>query len=248
MNQSVAATRRIKLWDLPTRLFHWLLVAAVATALFTGLRGGNAMELHGKAGLAIGGLLVFRLVWGFVGNRHARFASFVPTPASVRAYVRGQWRGIGHNPLGALSVLALLLLLCLQVGSGVFGNDEIAFSGPLAARVSEDLSLWLTGWHHRFANVLYGLLGLHVAAIAFYRLFKKEDLVKPMVTGYKEVSEPQAHEAAKGASWWVLLLALLLAVAAVLLLSGTLPMQDEAPAAAAPAAAPVSTTPPKPAW
>jgi cytochrome b len=169
MGLARAATRRIRLWDAPTRLFHWLLLAAVATALATGWRGGSWMELHGKAGLAIAGLLVFRLVWGFVGNRQARFASFLPTPARLRAYLRGHWHGIGHNPLGALSVLALLLLLSLQVASGVLGNDEIAFAGPLAARVSEELSLWLTGWHKRFAIVLYLLLGLHVAAIAFYR-------------------------------------------------------------------------------
>ena len=244
MHQPVAATRRIRLWDGPTRLFHWLLVAAVASALTTGLIGGSAMELHGRVGLAIAGLLVFRLAWGFAGNRQARFASFLPTPASLRAYVRGQWHGVGHNPLGALSVLALLLLLSLQVASGLFGNDEISFTGPFAARVSEDLSLWLTGWHRRFANLLYLLLSLHLAAILFYRLVKKEDLVQAMVTGYKQLPEAHPAQEAPRASKWALLLALALAFAAVLLLSGALWQHDELPAASAP----VSQAPPKPAW
>ena len=241
MPRAAAATRRITLWDLPTRLFHWLLVAAVATALATGLSGGPWMEWHGKAGLAVGGLLVFRLVWGFAGNRHARFASFLPTPRSLRAYLRGQWRGVGHNPLGALSVGALLLLLLLQLATGVLGNDEIAFSGPLAASVSEPLSLWLTAWHHRFANLLYLLLGLHVLAIAFYQWVKKDDLVKPMLTGYKEVPATQDCGDSPPAPWGALLLALALAAVAVLFLSGVW-LPQEPPPAAAPQAQP------KPAW
>jgi cytochrome b len=247
MGQTAPTTQRIKLWDAPTRLFHWSLVAAIAAALVTGLVGGNWMELHGKAGLFISGLLVFRLVWGFVGNRYARFVHFIPTPSRVLAYVRGHWQGMGHNPLGALSVLALLLLLTAQVGTGLFGNDEIAFTGPLAARVSEALSLRLTHWHHGLAKLLYLLLGLHVAAIAFYRLVKKDDLVKPMLTGFKDVTDPSTLRDAPDAAWWIWLLALALAVAAVLILNGTLlPQEVPAPAAAsAPAVQPVA---PKPAW
>jgi cytochrome b len=247
MGQTAPTTQRIKLWDAPTRLFHWSLVAAIAAALVTGLVGGNWMELHGKAGLFISGLLVFRLVWGFVGNRYARFVHFIPTPSRVLAYVRGHWQGMGHNPLGALSVLALLLLLTAQVGTGLFGNDEIAFTGPLAARVSEALSLRLTHWHHGLAKLLYLLLGLHVAAIAFYRLVKKDDLVKPMLTGFKDVTDPGTLHDAPAAASWAWLLALLLAVVVVVLLSGTL-LPHEAPppvSSTAPAVQPVA---PKPAW
>jgi hypothetical protein len=107
--------QRIRLWDLPTRLFHWLLVILVLASFISGKIGGNAMDWHGKFGLAILGLLTFRLVWGIVGSTYARFASFFPTPASVLAYLRGQWRGVGHNPLGALSVFGLLVLLAFQV-------------------------------------------------------------------------------------------------------------------------------------
>lgn len=182
-----AAATRIRLWDAPLRLFHWSLVAAVGTLIVTGKLGGAWMPVHGYAGRAVVGLVVFRLVWGVVGSAPARFASFWPTPGRIAAYLRGQWQGVGHNPLGALSVLALLTLLALQAGTGLFGNDDIAYTGPLVDLVSTDFSEQITHWHQRLANVLYVLLGLHVAAIAFYKLVKKHDLLRPMVTGWKQV-------------------------------------------------------------
>jgi cytochrome b len=177
----------VRLWDLPTRVFHWALLLAVALAIATGLVGGNWMDLHGQAGLSIVGLLSFRVVWGFVGNRHARFRNFVPGPRRLLAYLQGRWQGLGHNPLGALSVLALLGLLSAQALTGLLGNDEIAFSGPLAALVSEETSLRLTGLHHQLANGLFVLLGLHVAAIALHGWLKKDNLVGPMLSGVKRV-------------------------------------------------------------
>ena len=96
--------QRIRLWDLPTRLFHWLLVLAVIAAVVSGQLGGNLIEVHGKIGLAIVGLIAFRLVWGFAGSTYARFAQFFPTPARIKVYLKGEWRGLGHNPLGGLSV------------------------------------------------------------------------------------------------------------------------------------------------
>ena len=121
---------RVRVWDLPTRAFHWSLVAAVTVATVTGTLGGRWMEWHSRAGLLIVGLLSFRLAWGFVGFEHARFASFAPTPTRLRAYLMGQWRGVGHNPLGALSVFALLGILALQAATGLFSNDDIAINGP----------------------------------------------------------------------------------------------------------------------
>jgi cytochrome b len=181
------ATVRVELWDLPIRIFHWSLLAAVATAIVTGKLGGEWMGLHGKAGITIVGLVAFRVGWGLVGSTTARFSHFVPSPLEILAYLQGKWRGIGHNPLGALSVLALLGLLAVQATSGLFSNDDIAFVGPLATLVNDDLSLKLTSWHHQLANVLFILLGLHVAAIVFYSKVKKDKLVKPMVTGWKDV-------------------------------------------------------------
>lgn len=214
----LAETTRIALWDLPVRIFHWSLLAAVGTAIVTGQIGGEWMGAHGKAGLCIIGLVVFRIVWGFLGSTYARFSTFVPTPGQLQTYLRGQWHGIGHNPLGALSVLALLGLLALQAGTGLFGNDDIAFTGPLAALVSEALSYKLTGWHHQLSNLLYVLLGLHVAAIAFYVAIKKDNLVKPMLTGWKDVA-PHATPP-RNANPLALLVSVLLALGAAYGASG----------------------------
>ncbi|WP_300453361.1 cytochrome b/b6 domain-containing protein [Accumulibacter sp.] len=206
--------QRIRLWDLPTRLFHWLLVMLVLTSFISGKIGGNAMEWHGKCGLAILGLLAFRLIWGIVGSTYARFASFFPTPATVAAYLRGEWRGLGHNPLGAFSVFGLLGLLAFQVVSGLFGNDDIAFRGYLYDLIGKDLSDRLTGWHKLSVNLLIALVALHVSAILFYARVKKDNLVKPMLTGWKEV-DPGEGGSATGGGPLALIVALLVAVAAV---------------------------------
>ncbi|MCH2220297.1 MAG: cytochrome b/b6 domain-containing protein, partial [Dechloromonas sp.] len=158
------SSKRIFLWDLPTRLFHWLLVASVIAAVVTGQMGGNLIEWHGKIGILIAGLLAFRVVWGVVGSTYARFAHFFPTPGKIRAYLSGRWRGEGHNPLGALSVFGLIVLLLVQVVSGLLANDDIAFTGPLADLVSRELSNRLTGVHHLLSNVLIGLVVLHIVA------------------------------------------------------------------------------------
>lgn len=182
-----APTVRVQLWDLPLRIFHWSLLTAVSTAIVTGKLGGSWMALHGKAGIAIVGLLAFRLVWGLIGPSPARFSHFAPTPGKVWAYLKGRWQGIGHNPLGALSVFALLGLLAFQAGSGLFSNDDIAFAGPLTSLIADELSHDLTNWHRQAVNVLFVLIGLHVAAIAFHALVKRDKLLKPMVTGWKDV-------------------------------------------------------------
>lgn len=247
---SLPARTRIRLWDLPLRLFHWLLVLAVAVAIITGQLGGAWMALHGQAGLSIIGLVVFRLVWGLIGSAHARFLSFLPTPSSLKAYLTGRWRGVGHNPLGALSVMALLGLLAVQAGTGLFSNDDIAFSGPLFALVDEALAGRLTGLHKQLANVLIGLLALHVAAIVFYVLFKRDNLVKPMLTGWKELARheaPPAERPSSSAKGGALagVLALGLALAVVYGVSGAAWQgqgQDVPPPAAATATTPATAT------
>lgn len=190
--------RTIRVWDLPTRLFHWLLALLVVAAFVTGWFGGNLIEWHGRAGIAITGLLAFRLVWGFVGSTYARFADFVPGPAHIWAHIRGEWNGLGHNPFGALSVLALLAILIFQVGSGLVSNDDIAFEGPLYALVSKDTSDWLSSLHRLNFWVIIVLVSLHVLAILFYVHVKKDNLVKPMITGVKEVADPDAKPAQGG--------------------------------------------------
>jgi len=205
----------VLVWDLPLRVFHWALVGLVTAAITTGLLGGPWMVWHGRAGQAIAGLLVFRLTWGLWGTRYARFWQFLPTPQRVWAYVRGRWQGHGHNPLGALSVFAVLALLIFQVTTGLLGNDEIGFAGPWSGWVEEDTSLKLTGWHKLAATALYVWLGLHVLAIAVYQLWLKRPLLQAMWTGR---AAGAVSTSAGRVSWALALLSVALAGAFQLLL------------------------------
>lgn len=177
----------IPIWDLPHRLFHWLLAISVAAAYITAKLGGEWIDWHGRLGIFILGLLTFRIIWGFVGSTHSRFVTFFPTLPRLLAYLKGRWQGIGHNPLGALSALALLTAVAVQVGTGLFANDDIAFEGPLFDVIDKPFSDKLTSWHNTTFNFLLALIVLHVLAIFFYRWVKKNNLVKPMVTGKKEI-------------------------------------------------------------
>lgn len=216
---------RIRLWDLPTRIFHWALVLGIAAAFVSGQLGGNLIDIHGKIGIVIVGLIVFRLVWGVLGSTYARFAQFFPTPAKISAYLRGEWHGEGHNPLGAFSVFGLLSLVALQVGTGLFSNDDIAFVGPLFDLVSKDLSNRLTGIHQLLSNALLALVVLHVAAIGFYGRVKKQNLLMPMITGWKE-----GHgESARGGGLVALVVALIVAAGAVYGASGAWLPEPPAP-------------------
>jgi len=186
---------RVPVWDPAIRLCHWLLVLAVATAFVTAQIGGNLMVWHGRAGLAVLGLVVFRILWGFVGSTHARFADFVRGPAAIRAYLRGEWSGLGHNPVGAFSVLALLSLLLAMAATGLFSNDDISYQGHLYALVGADASSRVTGIHKLFEPILIILVTAHLAAIAFYVRIRKINLVQPMITGWKEVADAPAQPA-----------------------------------------------------
>ncbi len=214
-------TGRVRIWDLPTRICHWALAAAVVTACITGFTGGNGMDIHGKAGIVIAGLLAFRIVWGLVGSTYARFARFVRGPAAIRAYLRGEWQGLGHNPLGALSVLALLGLLAFQVGTGLFGNDDIAFEGPLYVLVGKETSDFLTGLHKSGVWALLALVALHLGAIGYYVRVRKDNLVRPMLTGWKEMPAAKA-EPASGGGFIAFLVAAAIGVGVALAASGAL--------------------------
>lgn len=174
----------MRVWDLPIRVFHWLIAALVFVSW--GAAEWRNMELHYLSGLAILGLLMFRLLWGLFGSSTARFASFVRGPAAVRAHLRGSGDAVraGHNPLGALSVLALLGLLAIQTGTGLFATDTDGLeSGPLSFLVSYDIADLLTEIHEVTFNLLLAMIALHVAAIAWYLVVKRRNLVRPMVTG-----------------------------------------------------------------
>lgn len=210
----------VRVWDLPLRLFHWLLAAAVAAAVLTGQIGGNLMVWHGKLGILITGLLGFRLAWGFVGSSHSRFASFVRGPTAIAAYLRGHWLGLGHNPLGALSVLGLLAVLGLQAAGGLFANDDIAFQGPLYGLVSKDTSDWMTSLHRKGFWLVLTLVALHIAAIVFYTQVKGEKLVGAMLSGQKEVADHQPTEAPTGGGVIALVFALTVGIASAWVASG----------------------------
>jgi cytochrome b len=183
----------LRVWDLPTRLFHWLLAAALVGLLVTGNLGGNWMTWHFRLGYGVLSLLLFRLLWGFAGGHWSRFRQFLFGPRSTWAYLRGRAppeHTTGHNPLGALSVLALLLVLLAQVSSGLMADDEIAAYGPLTRFVSGD-TVHLASWYHTQVGkwIVLGLVLLHLLAIAFYRLARRQDLIGPMLTGDKHLPD-----------------------------------------------------------
>jgi cytochrome b len=197
--------KTVRVWDLPTRLFHWLLVVLVAFSWASAELGGNAMTYHMWSGYGILGLVLFRLLWGLAGSSSARFASFLRGTRGVAAYVRSLLRtdaatGVGHNPLGGWMIVAMLCLLLAQAGTGLFANDDIATEGPLYKLVSKDLSDQLTEIHEAIFDVLLGLIALHIAAILFYLLVKRDNLVRPMLTGRKQV--PADAAAPKMVSTW----------------------------------------------
>lgn len=211
--------KMIKVWDAPTRLFHWSLVLLFAGMWFTGEQGGDWLHYHVWCGEAIAALLLFRLIWGVIGSETARFRQFVKGPAAIRRYLRGgEAEQPGHNPLGGLMVVALLLVLLVQVSSGLFSSDvdSYTFDGPLAKLISSGLSEAVTGFHKLFFNVILLLVAMHVAAIIAYRVLKKQNLVRPMLTGYQPAQGKAAPLYFRG--WPVALLSLLLSCGGVWLL------------------------------
>jgi len=180
--------KTIRVWDLPIRLFHWLLVLCIAGSLISINLSDAAIEYHAYFGYSILTLLIFRIIWGFVGSRHARFASFFPTRTAIQNYLQGKSpRMLGHNPIGALSVFALLFVLSVQVFTGLFVDDEITFQGPLAKFVPNAVVSLFSEIHEGNQVLIYTLIAIHIAAILFYKKFKGEDLIKPMISGDKEI-------------------------------------------------------------
>jgi len=199
MNQPL---RAVKIWDLPVRLFHWTLVALLAFMFWSGKTGGNAMEYHMYAGYWVLALVLFRVMWGFAGSNHARFSDFLAGPGRAVAFAKqlvskSPAPVAGHNPLGGWMVLALLVSLLVQTGTGLFANDDIAFQCPLADLVGKERSNRLTHLHALLQYGLIAVIALHAAAIVFYVRVKRETLLRPMLTGWKAVPRehaPPAHE------------------------------------------------------
>lgn len=184
--------KEVAVWDIWVRLFHWTLVALIGFSWLSAELGGNWMIWHTQAGFVTAGLIIFRVIWGVAGSWSARFSQFVRSPKQVMAYIKGEDKSehLSHNPLGALGVLAILLLVALQVLTGLFSNDDIFIEGPLAYLISYDLSLEITEIHEAVFNLLLLVVATHILAVLYHQKVRKEPLIQSMLHGRKPSSLP----------------------------------------------------------
>jgi len=216
-----ASESRIRVWDLPTRLFHWVLAALVVFSFTTGKIGGDWMAWHLRSGYAVLALLGFRIAWGFVGSETARFTRFLRGPRAALAYARQTLAGrhpfiAGHNPLGGWMIVAMLAALAFQAGTGLFADDQIATQGPLAVKVSNDTVTRMSSLHSIGEWVVVALAALHVIAIAVYRAAWNLRLAGPMLHG-RAPAPPGTSEPARRPAWLALLLLAASAIAVYVL-------------------------------
>jgi cytochrome b len=215
-SQSSSATRRV--WDLPVRIFHWLLVLAIIGAYVTHQSGVEYFKYHLWCGYTVVVLVSFRILWGLVGTYHARFWNFVRGPIRTLRYGLASLRGqkfyyAGHNPLGAIMVLLLLAGLLIQSVTGLFGNDEILNFGPLYGYIDNELSLKLTSLHRILFYWIMGAVALHILAVIGHRIFKGENLVKAMFTGRKPAHIVKPEEEIPSSRLWLALVILAVVIA-----------------------------------
>ncbi len=202
---------RVKVWDITVRLFHWALVVAFGFSVFSAFQDKIMTgydDMHRISGITILILVLFRIFWGFIGSDTARFSQFLRGPKATLAHIRGKGaETYGHNPIGGWSVMLMLLLLLVQSCMGLFATDAMFFEGPLSPKAGDYAGL-ITAIHRIVGYSLIGLVGLHIAAIIFYTLVKKINLVRPMITGWKSVNPDQVLAAApkSRSSLWAILL------------------------------------------
>ncbi|HRD49908.1 MAG: cytochrome b/b6 domain-containing protein [Candidatus Competibacter sp.] len=222
MTENNETLHPVKVWDLPTRIFHWTLVALMIAQWLTA-ENSSTMDYHIWGGYAVLTLVLFRLIWGVVGSETARFNAFVRGPGAALDYVKALLRGetplyLGHNPMGGWSIVAMLILLLVQAGTGLFANDDILIEGPLSSWVSKSVSDWLTTIHKLNFNLLLAVIAVHISAVLFYLLVKRENLIHPMLSGRKHLSSGMFDTAPRMVSPWLGLAALAVAGLAVWLL------------------------------
>jgi cytochrome b len=186
-----ANDEQVHAWDLPTRLFKWSLVAMITLAWVSSGFSDPEMKVHKFAGYAVLVLVLYRLFWGAVGGSTASFSSFVHSPSRAMAYLREAREGragpyLGHNPAGGLMVLSLIFACGIQALLGLFSSDGVTASGPFADMVGEQTSAWATRVHGLWFYVILGLALLHIATNLYYQFVKREDLIRPMITGMKK--------------------------------------------------------------
>ena len=191
---------RIRVWDWPTRLFHWLLVVLIAAAWWTGEE--EDLVWHYRIGIAVLMLVLFRLIWGIIGGSTARFTRFLRGPRAIASYLRGRSPlAVGHNPLGALSVLALLGLVSLVIALGLFATDDDGLDpGPLSHLISYEAAEQAQALHETAFDLLLVMVAIHVAAILYYLLFRRDNLIGPMLTGSRDA--PEGAEPLRPAPPW----------------------------------------------
>ncbi|KGJ91992.1 cytochrome b/b6 domain-containing protein [Colwellia psychrerythraea] len=191
-------TEKHLIWDLPLRIFHWGFALTILAAWYTAEQGADLVEIHMKLGFVALGLIAFRVLWGVIGPKHARFSQFIPSPSKLIAYLRPSKTNkstAGHNPLGALMVILMILLISTQAISGLFINDDVFSSGPYYGSISNDLEKVMKFLHHNVFDFMIAAIVLHIAAITFYWRVKKENLVLPMITGKKTAAHVKASDA-----------------------------------------------------
>ncbi|XQW85187.1 cytochrome b/b6 domain-containing protein [Thalassotalea piscium] len=182
------AKKQILVWDLPLRLFHWLLVICLVGSWYTSEGDRGLVDIHMLFGYAILTLVLFRICWGFLGTKYAKFTQFVPTPRSIKSYIKHTNKPyLGHNPVGSLMVFFMLLLLLLQTVSGLFMTDDIFTNGPYYDSVSKATQKIMSAIHHNVFDIILVTCALHIGAIFFYLIVKKDNLIKAMITGKKWV-------------------------------------------------------------
>ncbi|HRF62737.1 MAG TPA: cytochrome b/b6 domain-containing protein [Candidatus Competibacter sp.] len=223
MSDQSQTLQTVKVWDLPTRLFHWILVMLMIAQWLTA-ENDSTIQYHIWGGYTVLVLVLFRVIWGFAGSDTARFRDFIRGPGAALAYVKALLRGetplyLGHNPMGGWSIVAMLVLLLIQAGTGLFANDDIMTEGPLYGWVSKGTSDWLTTIHKFNFNLLLLVIAVHISAVLFYLFVKRENLIHPMLSGRKHLPTDLAGPAApRIVNPWLGLVVLAVAIAVVWLL------------------------------
>ncbi|MDT0593979.1 cytochrome b/b6 domain-containing protein [Glaciecola petra] len=217
--------QKIKVWDLPIRLFHWLLVLAIVFQFVTGDLLDDAMQLHFYGGYTIIGLIIFRLLWGMLGTYYARFNQFIVSPVSAFKYLTkaNNIVYLGHNPAGAYSVVLLLSLIFTQAISGLFISDEIFTDGPYYGLLNEFWQSLANFIHHNFMNVIFAAIALHVGAIIFYKIKYKEGLTSAMITGFKQVDTTNLNKPKQTFPYFSFILSIVITMSILYLLIEVLP-------------------------
>jgi len=191
-------TEKHLIWDLPLRIFHWSFAFIILASWYTAEQGADLVEIHMKLGFVALALLVFRVLWGIIGPKHARFSQFLPSPKKLLLYLRNsksQKTTPGHNPLGAMMVVLMILLISIQAISGLFINDDVFSSGPYYGSISNELEKTMRFLHHNTFDFMIAAIGIHLAAVAYYWRIKKQNLVLPMITGKKSTGQVEAIDA-----------------------------------------------------